>query len=246
MTSLPNTDSRPGQPLHVGDGILAAPGGWSFGGDLWRVFDQHIRRSIPLYDELHELVTALAGSFVSPGATIYDFGCSTGTLCVRLAEGFPEAQVIGVDVEPNMIRGARRARRGTISYSCEDLRRLELTPCDLITCCYTLQFLPVSDRAAVLSRAAAALRPGGAMLISEKVKRRDPKWQAECRRLHDSYKLAHGFSRQEMAAKSRSIEDVLTPLFDDENVTQLESAGFQPIRLIFRYASFDAWLAIKP
>lgn len=246
MTSQPNTDSRLVQPLHVGDGIVAAPGGWSFGGDLWRVFDRHIRRSIPLYDDLHELVVALAASFVRPRSTIYDFGCSTGALCVRLAEGFPEARVIGVDVEPNMVRGAKRARRGTISYSCEDLRRLELPACDLITCCYTLQFLPVSDRPAVLARAAEALRPGGAMLLSEKVKRRDPKWQAECQRLHDSYKLAHGFSRQEMAAKSRSIEDVLTPLFDDENVALLESAGFRPIRLIFRYACFDAWLAIKP
>lgn len=231
-------------PRDVGDGLRCAPGAWTFGGDVASVYDEHVRRSVPSYEAVHELVISHATRVVRSADRIYDLGCATGRLTERLAEKFEHSPVWGVDVEPTMIAAASqpfsRAR-----YLCNDLRRIQLEQCGLVVMLYALQFVPAPERAAVVQRVFDSLRPGGALFLAEKVKRRDAAFELSCQRALYDFKRSRGFTEVQIAAKAQSLKTVLVPAFDDENVALMHNAGFGVVHHLFRHSCFDAWLAIK-
>lgn len=228
----------------VGHGLLVPSNGWSFGGHVWRRFDQHIRASVPGYDALHDCIVDLARGFLGPRRRACDLGCATGTLTARLAREFRGAELVGVDIEPAMIAAAKRLSPTRPLYCCEDIRAFELGELSLATACYTLMFLPPEDRLTLLRRVHAALMPGGALVLAEKVIRRNPVHEARCQKQHHAFKRRQGLSEQEISNKSESIKGQLVPLHDDENVALLEQAGFSDVELVFRAACFDAWIAV--
>lgn len=246
MTEAPLPPRVETEPLSVGHGITVPASGWSFGGNVWRHFDQHIRASVPGYDLVHDTILDLAHGFLGPGKRACDLGCSTGTLTARLAHQFRGVEVVGVDIEPSMIAAAKRLSPRRPQYRCGDVRELELPRLEFACACYTLMFLPPNDRLDVLRRVYAALGPGGGFVLAEKVVRRDPVHEAHCQRQHHAFKRRQGLSEQEIALKARSIEGTLIPLTDQENIALLSQAGFGEIQLVCRSACFDAWLAVRP
>jgi SAM-dependent methyltransferase len=105
------------------------------------------------------------------GARILDAGCGTGEISSRLAERFPEASVLGVDVldvhlEAARARHARLAPR--LAFENRSIFDLGLPDrgFDLVVCRHVLQSIPHTDRAvAELQR---VTRPGGHLhLIAE-------------------------------------------------------------------------------
>ena len=70
----------------TGDLIKTENADWSFGGDVPDKFDSHVSRSVPLYNEGHELILKLSDYFLHDGSVCYDFGCSTGALIKKLTE----------------------------------------------------------------------------------------------------------------------------------------------------------------
>lgn len=243
MSETSTANWRPDQ-VPVGHGLVVPSTGWSFGGNVWRRFDQHIRASVPGYDALHDCIVDLAQGFLGPRRRACDLGCSTGTLTARLAAQFRGAEVVGVDIEPAMIAAAKRLSPTRPLYHCEDIRGFELGELSLATACYTLMFLPPCDRLALLKRVRAALMPGGAFVLAEKVVRRDPTHEARCQKQHHAFKRRQGLSEQEISNKSESIKGYLVPLHDDENLSLLQQAGFNKVELLFRAACFDAWIAL--
>src|SRR5215217_6707604 len=93
---------------HVGDEIKALNASWSFGGDVHRVFDEHVSKSVPLYTLTHDIGAKIADFFLLEDSLAYDLGCSTGTFLRILAERtkHKNVQLIGCDVEENMSRAA--------------------------------------------------------------------------------------------------------------------------------------------
>ena len=95
----------------VGDGILGRNSQWSFGGQVPETFTEHVRRSVPLYDEGHALICRISDYFVQKNSLVYDLGTSTGQLLGKLAarhEFKPGVTFVGIDQEEGMIAQARR------------------------------------------------------------------------------------------------------------------------------------------
>jgi ubiquinone/menaquinone biosynthesis C-methylase UbiE len=97
-------------------------------------------------------------------AAILDVGCGTGEISSRLAEHFPAAHVIGVDlVEPHLelarTRYAHLAER--LRFERADAFELPYAPrsFDLVTCRHMLQAVPHAER--VLAELVRVTRPGG-------------------------------------------------------------------------------------
>ena len=66
----------------TGDDISANSGLWSFNGDMVKKFDSHVSKSVPLYQEGHQLVCQLFFSrFIFPSAKTCDaniwYSCSS-------------------------------------------------------------------------------------------------------------------------------------------------------------------------
>jgi ubiquinone/menaquinone biosynthesis C-methylase UbiE len=107
---------------------------------------------------------------IDSGAVL-DLGCGTGEITARLAEKYPRASFVGVDIEPShLVRAAKRCSEfgSRVRFEAGDAMALDFgdEKFDLVVCRHVLQAVP--DPAPVLAEIRRVLRPGGRMhLISE-------------------------------------------------------------------------------
>jgi tRNA (cmo5U34)-methyltransferase len=238
------TQARP-----VGEGILTAQGGWSFGGPVAEVFDRHIERSVPGYREGHDLVARLSDWFLPEGAAAVEIGCATGALLSHLAEWTQvrDVRIVGIEIEEAMVEAARRRCEGLPSVEVRhgDALTEPLGPCTLAVSYYTVQFVRPADRLRLLRRIHAALDPGGALVMFEKVRAPDARLQDILGALHVDFKLEQGFDEAEIVHKARSLKGVLEPLTTQANLDLLGRAGFRDRMTVFKRLCFEGFLAIK-
>ncbi len=102
------------------------------------------------------------------GARVLDVGCGTGEIVARLAERFPHASFVGVDVEEEHLARARHrcARFGPrVRFESHDALALRLDDAtfDLVVSRHVLQALP--DAARALSEMVRVSRPGGRLHV---------------------------------------------------------------------------------
>jgi len=111
---------------------------------------------------------------------------------------------------------------------------------------FTLQFIPVADRLALLSRAREALRPGGVLLLSEKIEVAHPELNELCVELHHEFKRAQGYSALEVAQKRDALVDVLVPETIQAHQARLKEAGFVGAELWYQVFNFCSLVALAP
>jgi tRNA (cmo5U34)-methyltransferase len=233
----------------VGDLIDAGNANWSFGGDVSKTFDAHVRRSIPMYEEGHDLVAKLSDYFLYDGTRAYELGCSTGELTHKLAERNRDKSVtiIGIDAEPGMVEAARQrcADRPNVDIQLADLIDFEFDPAELIVSYYTLQFIRPRFRQQIFDRLYRALSWGGAFILFEKVRAPDARFQDIMAAAYTDFKLDRGFSEAEILHKARSLKGVLEPFSTQGNIDLLKRAGFVDLMTVFKCVCFEGFLAIK-
>ena len=238
--------------MGVGDGLEIQNAGWRFRGDVVAKFDEHVSKSVPFYREGHELVCSLSDWFVKDGSTCYDLGCSTGTLTLALAdrnEHKERVSFVGIDSEEEMVQRARekqeQAGAANVRFLVDDIAQVELEPCDLVTSYYAIQFVRPSVRQELIDKVYRSLQWGGAFLLFEKVRGADARFQDILTGLYTDFKLAQGYSAEEIVGKSRSLKGVLEPFSSQGNLDLLRRAGFVDIMTVMKYVCFEGFLAIK-
>jgi tRNA (cmo5U34)-methyltransferase len=233
----------------VGDSIDAPTAHWRFGSDVPDHFDAHVRRSVPFYDEGHGLIAKLSDFFIGPDALVYELGCSTGTLTRRLAERTRAEGVrfIAVDAEPAMVEVATERCRDcdNVEVCLGDIVEIDLEPADLIVAYYTLQFVRPRFRQTVFDKLYQALNWGGALLLFEKVRAPDARFQDAMTQLYADFKQEQGYSDAEILSKARSLKGVLEPFSSQGNLDLMRRAGFVDIMTVYKYICFEGFLAIK-
>lgn len=235
--------------VNVGDDIRAGNARWGFDGDVPSQFDAHVRRSVPFYEEGHGLVVKLSDFFVGSGSVVYELGCSTGALTRRLAERHRDqgARIVGIDLADDMVTLARARCEGldNVETVAGDVVEMELQACDLIVAYYTAQFIRPRFRQLVFDKVYAALNWGGALLLFEKVRAPDARFQDAMTQLYTDFKSEQGFTDAEIIAKARSLKGVLEPFSTQGNLDLMGRAGFVDVMTVFKYLNFEGFLAIK-
>lgn len=238
-----------GNMSSVGDNIKIKNTQWSFGGDVHLNFDEHVRKSVPLYNEGHNLILQISDFFQRSNAVFYDIGCSTGSLIFEMAQRHKGSQIrlVGCDTELGMVESARQrcAGLGSVEIVCGDVLDMEMEEADLVTSYYTLQFVHPSIRQQVVDKIYQGLNWGGAFLIFEKVRGSDARFQDILTQTYHEFKRGQGYSDAEIGEKSRSLKGVLEPFSSQGNIEMFERAGFKDIMTIFKYTCFEGFLAIK-
>lgn len=233
----------------VGDVIHAENANWRFSGDTSLNFDGHAQKSIPLYAHGHDLVLKLSDFFLHDKGLCYDLGCSTGQLSRALGERHQSksVRVIAIDSEADMVKQAtnRCAGLADVSIRHDDLLTCELAAADLIVCYYTLQFISPAERQHAFDRIYRALKWGGALVMFEKVRHPDARFQDIATSMYTDFKLEQGYTGDEIVAKARSLKGVLEPFSTAGNMGLLERAGFVDVTTIFKYVCFEGFLAVK-
>lgn len=237
---------------NVGDGLTVGRGNWKFSGTVADSFDDHVSRSVPLYREGHELICDMSDFFIKPDSVCYEIGCSTGTLTLKLADhnrAKSAARFVGIDIEAEMIAKANDKAATqhdlNVTFIAEDALEMAMEPADMIVCYYTVQFVRPSVRQALIDKLYKTLNWGGALLLFEKVRGADARFQDILTTLYNDYKLRKGYSPEEIVSKTRSLKGVLEPFSTQGNIDLLKRAGFVDINTVQKYLCFEGFLAIK-
>ena len=212
-----------------------------------RVFDDMIGRSVPGYDLLLRLIALYGDLFVQPGSRVYDLGCSTGLASRILAQqARGQARVIAVDNSEAMLEQCRQRHAGlAIDWRCADIEDIAIEDASLVVLNLTLQFVDVERRAGLIRRIHDGLRPGGALVLTEKIRHSDPLLQQRMTELYQAFKKTQGYSDLEISQKRTALEKVLVPDTAETHLQRLREAGFAEIDECFRGLLFVSWLAVK-
>lgn len=212
------------------------------------VFPDMISRSVPGYGELVRLTALVGKHFLKPGTRCYDLGCSLGAVSLALREAAARqgCELIAVDNSPAMI-GTLAAclgpDRGPMRPVCADLASVRVREASVVVLNLTLQFVPPGQRLEVLGEIRRGLLPGGALILSEKVRLEDATEAKLFAVLHEDFKRANGYSELEISQKRAALERVLIPDSLETHAARLEAAGFAGSLCWFRCLSFVSLLA---
>lgn len=217
-----------------------------------QVFEDMISRSVPGYSSIVSNIGVIAQRFVSDDSRIYDLGCSLGACSLVMnqmvtAEG---CRLVAVDNSPSMVAKCienfdKAGRRFPVDVIESDLFDVEIQNASMVVLNFTLQFIEQSKREDLLKKIYAGLKPGGVLVLSEKLQFELSKEQDLMTELHHDFKRANGYSDLEIAQKRAAIENVLIPETMGEHVCRLEKVGFSEVYNWYRCLNFTSFLAVK-
>ena len=125
-------------------------------------FDRHIALSIPNYDGLMEIVSALFCELMPEDGVCVDIGCSTGTMLNRFA-GMRSGRYVGIDSVDIRTSGEFEFLNGKASE-----KLLAVSHADFVTSIFTLQFMGRHERRAALASINRLVEGGAFCVIAEK------------------------------------------------------------------------------
>lgn len=217
-----------------------------------RVFPDMIQRSVPGYATIVAMTGVLADRYAQPGTLCYDLGCSLGasTLSMRSYLDGRDCRIIAVDNSAAMLARcaeviAADSRHTPVDLIEADLADIEFENASVVVLNFTLQFVPPERRAALLRRIGAAMRPGGVLILSEKIHFEDPHLQALNAELHLAFKRGNGYSELEISQKRSALENVLVPETIAAHRQRLQDAGFASCDIWFQCFNFASLVALR-
>jgi tRNA (cmo5U34)-methyltransferase len=237
---------------------LSATGLFSFDHSVARVFPDMIKRSVPGYATIISMTGLLAGRYASAGSKLFDLGCSLGASSLAMRQNIrePGCEIVAVDNSSAMLERCRELINSDVlehpehgstpvSLVCADLQDTSIEDASVVVLNFTLQFIPREIRDEVIERIYRGLRPGGIMVLSEKVTFEDPHLDELNIDLHHQFKRANGYSDLEIAQKRSALENVLLPETLARHRQRITGAGFSSCDVWFQCFNFASLIALK-
>lgn len=245
----PTSDTHPDQ-LYADP--LAQVSRFAFDQSVVEVFPDMIKRSVPGYATIINMIGDLAERYARSGSHCYDLGCSLGaaTLAMRHRIRAADCHIIAVDNSPAMIERCRQvlaadSAEPEVQLVCADLQTVRPVQASVVVLNFTLQFIAPAERQTVLARIYEGLLPGGVLILSEKVTFEDRLHDDLMIELHHNFKRANGYSDLEIAQKRSALEQVLIPESLHTHRDRLKQAGFTSVDVWFQCFNFASLIAIK-
>ena len=231
---------------------VTEPGLFAFDDRVARVFPDMIKRSVPGYTTVVAMTGLIAARYAQPGTVLFDLGCSLGasTLAMRQHTLAPGCRIVGVDNSQAMLSQCRTiidtdSHETPVDLVCGDLAQITVQDASVVVLNWTLQFVPVEQRVDVVQGIYDGLRPGGVLVLSEKVTFEDAHLDALNIDLHHEFKRANGYSDLEIANKRSALENVLIPETLATHKRRLGNAGFDSCDVWFQCFNFASIVAVK-
>ena len=211
----------------------------NFSFDTIKDFDNHIAKSIPLYNDLQNIVEKISNFFVVSDTNVYDVGCSTGNLLKKIKIQ-KDCKKYGLDISKNLLP--------TNTEECTfleiDIANFKFYKSSFIYSLFTLQFLPIFKRQDVLRSVYDGLLQGGGFLLAEKIFYENSTINAIVSSLYYEFKNIN-FTAQEILNKEFDLRYIMRPLTTKENICLLKNAGFSNVEIIKKDYQFEVYLCIK-
>ena len=214
------------------------------------VFPDMIRRSVPGYDTILTMTGVFAEQYLHDGGVCYDLGCSLGasSLAVASHTTADRFSIIAIDNAPAMVercKGNLAAYGDNVDVRCADIEDVLIENASLVILNFTLQFISPTQREALLKVVYEGIRPGGALILSEKICFENSEEQTLQTELHHAFKRANGYSDLEISQKRTALENVLIPESIAAHHQRLKHVGFRSVSTWFQCFNFASILAVK-
>lgn len=236
--------------LQVEERMEGTPGSWRFDEEFARIFEDHIRKNVPFYDELHRMIAELSDWFLRDSSLVYDLGTSTGECIRKIYERHASKKLrfVAVDNSKPMIEKARTnlLHVPNVQFLLADLNNpFPMENASLVTIILTLQFLTPHSRPRLLREVLDGLLDGGALILVEKITGSTTMFDEMWNKLHHDMKRRTGISDYEIRAKDRALRGVMIPYSVKANIELLRQAGFRSCDIFFKWYNWAGILAIK-
>ncbi len=229
-----------------------AVGVFQFDESVVAVFPDMIQRSVPGYQTILAGIGELTQRYAQPNSTLYDLGCSLGaaTLTMRRQVRVSGCKIISVDNSPAMIQRAGEYLHGyhsevEVDLRCADITQIEIENASVVVINFTLQFIDPDARLELIQRIYRGLKPGGILILSEKIHFENVQVQEAIEHMHLQFKRANGYSELEISQKRSSLENVLISETEQEHLQRLKAVGFESASIWFQAYNFASFIAIK-
>ncbi|HEC60580.1 hypothetical protein LCGC14_1528900 [marine sediment metagenome] len=217
------------------------------------VFPDMIQRSVPGYGTMISTIGVLAARYAQADSHCYDLGCSLGAVTLSMRQRITQenCDIIAIDNSVAMIeRGQQllasdQSSTVPVSMVCANLQDVDIENASVVVLNFTLQFIPVEDRLLLIERIYQGLKPGGILILSEKIAFSEPEKHEFHIDVHHDFKRANGYSDLEISQKRSALEKVLIPETLANHQQRLKLAGFEFSELWFQCFNFISLVAIK-
>jgi len=212
---------------------MPAEGKWTFENEeVANSFDAHVREQLPWYNLATDAVEHIARHYIPEGGLVYDIGASTGNIARAISETLEarSARLIAVEKAPEM--ASKYQAPGEIMIA--DATAMDFQPFDFGVLFLSTIFMPANIRGDFLSRFVGSLRPGGAIVMVERMEASRGYTSTISARLTLSNKLKAGASPQDIVAKELSLSGIQRPL----NESELPMGAVE----FFRLGDFAGWI----
>lgn len=224
---------------------------FEFDADVAAVFDDMLLRSVPFYKESQTLTRRFAVNALREGGIAYDLGCSTASLLLEIERAVGKGgnvRLIGIDNSRAMIEHAHKkieAYGSQVELVEGDILSFPYEKARTVISNYTLQFIRPLMREGLIRTISDTLEEGGVFIFSEKVVSDDPKLNKELIDCYYDFKKSQGYSEYEIMQKREALENVLIPYTMNENIQMAKNNGFKTCDVLFRWANFATFIAVK-
>lgn len=212
------------------------PARWTFeSAAVAKRFDAHVREQLSWYDEMTADVVHAAAHFIPRGGLIYDVGASTGNTGRALAPYIRdrEARIVSIEASAEM----SKLWNGPGELFTTDALCFEFQKFDLCLVLLTIMFMPVTYREDLVKRLTSLIKPGGALIIVDKVISPPGYVGTVFRRMAMKWKLDAGAKPDEILAKELSLGGVQRPI--DPNIIPIGAHRF------FQRGEFVGWIIAR-
>lgn len=208
---------------------LKIPNNWTFANvEVAKHFDAHVREQLPWYDLVTFAAVHVARHYVQDGGRIYDIGASTGNIGRALAETIRDRALEYVAIEKAEEMSACFQAPGELLIA--DARKVEYKTFDVAICFLVLMFLPFGERRDFVLRLLEKCRPGGAVIVVDKLEPCSGFSSTVLSRLAMGAKLLAGISSADILNKELSLSGSQRPL----SLTEMPEGAIE----FFRFGDF--------
>ena len=221
-----------------------------FDQDVVKVFDDMVRRSVPGYDSMIQMIGLIARMYGQDNTNYYDLGSSTGaiTLSIALNNKSKNNQFFAIDNSKEMVEQCEKNLHNKVDNLqaiCDDINQVKINSASIVVLNLTLQFIDVNLRSNLIKKIYDGLEPGGILIISEKIHFDDELTQNQITKLHMDFKKENGYSELEIANKRQAIENVLITETKEQHLNRLRDCGFVETSCFFQCLNFVSFLSVK-
>lgn len=231
---------------------------FEFNDQVASVFDDMIERSVPGYRNIVLQTGMLAAEFSKPGTACYDLGSSLGAATLSMRHHIArhhkqqagQIELIAVDNSEAMLSRMRKridADDNPVPVVTElaDITRHSFKPHSVAVLNFTLQFIPMAERAGTMTALANSMIKGGALILSEKIRFENSEQQTLLTGMYENFKRANGYSELEISQKRDALENVLIPETLQSHKKRLLNCGFKSVEVWFQCYNFASLVAIR-